>query len=43
MSVYEPNAEEMAAWKEASQPVYDDFIENSGELGAEVLKAAQGL
>ncbi len=43
MSVYKPNAEELAAWREASQPVYDDFIKNSGELGAEVLKAAQGL
>lgn len=43
MSVYEPNADEMASWKEASQPVYDDFIKNSGELGAKVLEAAQGL
>lgn len=43
MTVYIPNAEEVAAWKAASAPVYDAFRERSGALGAEVLKAAEGL
>lgn len=43
MTVYTPNEEEMAAWVEASKPVYDAFTESAGELGAIVLKAAQEL
>ncbi len=43
MSVYTPNEEEMAQWIEASKPVYDTFIENAGELGETLLKAAQDL
>ena len=43
MSVYEPTAEELAAWKKASQPVYDAYLENSGELGKQILDAANNL
>ncbi|WP_417672202.1 TRAP transporter substrate-binding protein DctP [Roseibium sp.] len=43
MTIYTPSAEEIAAWKEVSQPVYDTYKEKAGELGAKVLSAAQGL
>ncbi|WP_417687163.1 TRAP transporter substrate-binding protein DctP [Roseibium sp.] len=43
MTIYNPTAEEITAWKAGAQPVYDAYIEKSGELGAQVLKAAQGL
>ena len=43
MEVYTPTAEELAAWKSASQPVYDAYAKNAGELGAQLLKAAEGL
>jgi len=43
MTVYQPTAEEMAAWKEASQPVYDSYLENAGELGKQILDAANNL
>lgn len=40
MTVYTPTAEDMEAWRRSSQPVYDDFIKNSGLLGSQVLEAA---
>lgn len=43
MSVYEPTAEELAEWKKASQPVYDAYLENAGELGKQILDAANNL
>ncbi len=43
MTVYTPNAEELAAWKQTAQPVIDGYKAAAGELGARVLKAAQGL
>jgi C4-dicarboxylate-binding protein DctP len=43
MSVYTPTDEEMAAWRSASESVYDAYTEQAGDLGAAVLKAAQGL
>jgi C4-dicarboxylate-binding protein DctP len=43
MSVYEPGEEDLDAWKAASQPVYDAYKANAGELGAQLLEAAQGL
>ena len=43
MTVYEPTAEELAAWREASQPVYDGFKQDAGELGEKVLSEAEGL
>ncbi|GAB4518370.1 MAG: TRAP transporter substrate-binding protein [Roseibium sp.] len=43
MTVYTPTAEEMAAWKAVSEPVYDNFREKAGALGQEVLDAAQKL
>ncbi|NRG19871.1 TRAP transporter substrate-binding protein DctP [Rhizobiales bacterium] len=43
MTVYEPTDEEIAAWKAAAQPVYDQYLQASGELGQKVLEAARGL
>ncbi|WP_150522500.1 TRAP transporter substrate-binding protein DctP [Roseibium sediminis] len=43
MTIYTPNAEEIAQWKAASQPVYDTFSEKAGALGAQVLEAARKL
>ncbi|MEM6944377.1 MAG: TRAP transporter substrate-binding protein DctP, partial [Pseudomonadota bacterium] len=41
MTVYEPTAEEIEAWKAVSQPVYDAYLEKSGDLGAKILEAAK--
>jgi C4-dicarboxylate-binding protein DctP len=43
MTIYTPTAEEMAAWKSVSEPVYDNFKEKAGALGQQVLEAAQQL
>ncbi len=43
MTVYTPTAEEMAAWRAVSQPVYESFVEQAGPLGAQLLEAARGL
>lgn len=43
MTVYTPTAEEIAIWREASQPVYDSFAETAGELGKQILGAANEL
>jgi C4-dicarboxylate-binding protein DctP len=42
MTIYTPTEEELAAWRETAQPVIDAFVEQSGDLGARVLEAAQG-
>lgn len=41
MTIYTPTAEEMEAWKAASQPVYETFIERTGDTGRAMLEAAQ--
>jgi len=43
MTIYTPTADEMAAWKAASQPVYDAFIAQTGEQGKAMLEAAQSF
>lgn len=43
MNVYTPTAAEIAAWKTASTLVYEGYIAASGDLGKQVLKAAEGL
>ena len=43
MTVYEPSAEEIEAWKAAAAPVYDGYKAAAGELGAKVLEAAAKL
>ncbi|MEM9630460.1 MAG: TRAP transporter substrate-binding protein DctP [Pseudomonadota bacterium] len=43
MTVYKPTAEEIAAWKAVSQPVYDAYKEKAGKLGETVLDAANNL
>ena len=41
MTVYEPTAEELAAWKAAAAPVYDSYKTAAGDLGVQVLEAAE--
>ncbi len=43
MKVYTPTAEELAAWKAVAQPVYDAFLEKTGDAGKAMLEAAQGF
>ncbi|MEM7529682.1 MAG: TRAP transporter substrate-binding protein DctP [Pseudomonadota bacterium] len=43
MTVYEPTAEEIEAWRAVSQPVYDAYLEKAGPLGAEIMDAAKKL
>jgi C4-dicarboxylate-binding protein DctP len=43
MAVYRPTEDEIAQWKAVSQPVYDGYREKAGEMGAAMLKAAEGL
>ncbi|KXJ56532.1 MAG: C4-dicarboxylate ABC transporter substrate-binding protein [Thalassospira sp. Nap_22] len=41
MTIYTPTADEMAAWREAAKPVYEEFLANTGDLGKQVFEAAQ--
>lgn len=41
MTVYRPSAEEIDAWKAASASVYDGYRAKAGDLGAQVLSAAE--
>ena len=41
MTVYEPTAEELAAWKAAAAPVSDSYKTAAGDLGVQVLEAAE--
>lgn len=43
MTVVTPSGADLDAWKAASAPVYDAYEKNTGKLGAQLLKAAQGL
>jgi C4-dicarboxylate-binding protein DctP len=43
MTIYQPTDEEMAAWQEASKPVYDTFLERTGETGKAMLDAARSF
>lgn len=43
MTVYAPSDEEIAAWKAVAQPVYDSYREGAGELGEQILNAAQSF
>ncbi|SIO10391.1 C4-dicarboxylate-binding protein DctP [Rhodovulum sp. ES.010] len=43
MNIYEPTTDEMEAWREVSQPVYDGFVERTGETGKTMLEAAQSF
>ncbi|MBO6836129.1 MAG: TRAP transporter substrate-binding protein DctP [Alphaproteobacteria bacterium] len=43
MSVYTPNAEELAAWRAVAQPVYDEYKEKAGELGQTLFSVATGM
>lgn len=41
MTVYRPSTEEIDAWKAASASVYDGYRAKAGDLGAQVLSAAE--
>ncbi len=43
MMVYEPTAEEMARWREASEPMFAWFAENAGDLGRKLVAEARKL
>lgn len=43
MTIYTPTAEEIAAWKAASAPVYQAYKEKAGDMGAALMQAASGL
>lgn len=43
MTIYTPTDAEIEEWKKASAPVYDGYKEKAGDLGAEILKAAEAL
>lgn len=43
MKVIDLTDEERAAWAKASQPVVEQYLESSGELGKRVLEAIDGL
>ena len=43
MTVYEPTAEEIEAWRAGSQTVIDNYKTTAGELGATILEAAESL
>jgi len=43
MTIYTPTAAEIDAWKSVSQPVYDNYLKSSKELGAAILDAANKL
>jgi C4-dicarboxylate-binding protein DctP len=43
MGVYVPTAEEMAAWREASAPVVEQYKAAAGELGAKLVMEAEKL
>lgn len=43
MTVYYPTAEEIAVWKKASAPVIEEWLKSAGEMGKQVLDAAEKL
>ncbi len=43
MKVHELNAEQRAAWREASKPVYDWYVRRAGGIGESLLAEAQKL
>ncbi len=43
MTSYRPTADELAQWRDVSQPVYDAYRAQTGEMGAAMLEAAQNF
>jgi len=43
MAVYKLSEEEVAAWKAGAQPVIDQYLKDSGDLGVQLLDAAAKL
>lgn len=43
MNVFTPSEADIAAWRKASQPVYDAYLDKAGDLGAQLMEAANQL
>ncbi|WP_420391807.1 TRAP transporter substrate-binding protein DctP [Acuticoccus sp.] len=43
MTIYDPNPEEVEAWREASRSVVDAWLEEAGALGRQVYEAARNF
>ncbi len=43
MKIVEPTAEQIAAWRDCSKPVYDQYATDAGDLGKQVMDAAMKL
>lgn len=43
MTVYQPTPQEIEAWRKSAQPVYDDYRNTAGALGADMQQAARSL
>jgi len=43
MEVYQPTAEDLAAWRTATEPLKQVYLDASGPLGAELLTAAEAM
>lgn len=43
MTVYDPTPAEIEQWQAVSQPVYDNYLAASGELGRQLMDAANNL
>ena len=41
MTIYHPTADEIEQWKKASASVYDSYVQKAGDLGRQILAAAQ--
>ncbi len=43
MKIVEPSAADISQWRACAKPVYDQYIQASGDLGKQLLQAAQNL
>jgi C4-dicarboxylate-binding protein DctP len=43
MTISNPGAAELAAWRKAAKPVYDDYVKRAGPLGKRLLDEARKL
>ena len=43
MAVYQPTADDIAAWHAATKPLKQVYLDAAGPLGAELLAAAEAL
>jgi C4-dicarboxylate-binding protein DctP len=43
MAIYQPTEDDMAAWRAATEPLKQVYVEAAGELGAALLSAAEAM